>query len=87
METIVHAGAVTNITNALCQRAQFAENIFCASTSKFKSLITGVLPPLLLTLWQNLFMPQLVYIGAQVTKIPPWFLCMSKMFNSQYLLG
>lgn len=59
-------GAVTNITDAICKREQFANNIFCESTSKFKSLITGVLPPLLLTLWQNLFLPQLIYLGAQV---------------------
>ncbi|BDA42899.1 probable CSC1-like protein ERD4 at C-terminar half [Coccomyxa sp. Obi] len=59
-------GAVTTCTNAICTRQELADNVFCRSTSKFKSLITGVLPPLLLTLWQNLFMPQLIYLGAQL---------------------
>jgi hypothetical protein len=54
------------VTANICQRQPFAGSAFCHAHSKWRSILTGVLPPLLLTLWQNLFMPQLVYRGAQV---------------------
>lgn len=60
------AGAVTQVQSLVCQNAQFALNPYCKSKSIWKGIMTSVLPPLLLTLWQNLCMPQLVYRGAQV---------------------
>ena len=60
------AGAVTQVQTLVCQNAAFAENPYCKSRSIWKGIMTAVLPPLLLTLWQNLCMPQLVYRGAQV---------------------
>ena len=61
------AGAVTQVQSLVCQNAEFATNPYCKSKSIWKGIMTSVLPPLLLTLWQNLCMPQLVYRGAQVT--------------------
>ena len=60
------AGAVTQVQTLVCQNAAFAGNPYCRSRSIWKGIMTAVLPPLLLTLWQNLCMPQLVYRGAQV---------------------
>ena len=64
------AGAVTQVQTLVCQNAAFAENPYCKSRSIWKGIMTAVLPPLLLTLWQNMCMPQLVYRGAQVTPLP-----------------
>ena len=50
----------------ICNAPSLVDNAFCHS-GKLKGIVTGVAPPLLLTLWQNLFMPQLVYRGAQVS--------------------
>ena len=63
--TIV-AGAVTQIQNVVCANAAFAGNPYCRSKSIWKGIMSSVLPPLLLTLWQNLCMPQLIYRGTQV---------------------
>ena len=65
------AGGVTNATAAICKRAQFAANAFCRPTSRWRGPLTSVIPPLLLTLWQNLCMPQLIYRGAQVRTVYP----------------
>ena len=61
------AGAVTQVQTLVCQNAAFADNPYCKSRSIWKGIMTAVLPPLLLTLWQNMCMPQLVYRGAQVS--------------------
>ena len=61
------AGAVTSIQNVVCENAVFANNPYCRSRSIWKSILSAVLPPLLLTLWQNLCMPQLIYRGTQVS--------------------
>lgn len=50
----------------VCQQAIFASNPYCRSHSIWKGILSSVLPPLLLTLWQNLCMPQLIYRGTQV---------------------
>ena len=60
------AGAVTQVQTLVCQNAAFADNPYCKSRSIWKGIMTAVLPPLLLTLWQNLCMPQLVYRRTHV---------------------
>ena len=60
------AGAVTQVQNVVCSNAAFAGNPYCRSRSIWKGIMSSVLPPLLLTLWQNLCMPQLIYRGTQV---------------------
>lgn len=62
----IPAGAVTQIQQVVCQNALFANNPYCRSHSIWKGIMSAVLPPLLLTLWQNLCMPQLIYRGTQV---------------------
>ena len=62
----LHAGGVTNVTSTICKRAEFGASAFCRSDSRWKGVLTSVIPPLLLTLWQNLCMPQLIYRGTQV---------------------
>ncbi|CAK0787362.1 hypothetical protein CVIRNUC_010582 [Coccomyxa viridis] len=61
----IFTGAVTQVQTLVCQNAAFADNPYCKSRSIWKGIMTAVLPPLLLTLWQNMCMPQLVYRGAQ----------------------
>ena len=63
---MILSGAVTQIQQVVCQNAAFAGNPYCKSHSIWKGILSSVLPPLLLTLWQNLCMPQLIYRGAQV---------------------
>ena len=63
---MIFSGAVTQIQQVVCQNAAFAGNPYCKSHSIWKGILSSVLPPLLLTLWQNLCMPQLIYRGAQV---------------------
>ena len=57
---------MTQIQNVVCSNAAFAGNPYCRSKSIWKGIMSSVLPPLLLTLWQNLCMPQLIYRGTQV---------------------
>ena len=60
------AGAVTQIQSVVCSNSLFSNNPYCRSKSIWKGILSSVLPPLLLTLWQNLCMPQLIYRGTQV---------------------
>ena len=57
---------MTQIQNVVCSNELFAGNPYCRSKSVWKGILSSVLPPLLLTLWQNLCMPQLIYRGTQV---------------------
>ena len=57
---------MTQIQQVVCQNALFFNNPYCRSHSIWKGIMSAVLPPLLLTLWQNLCMPQLIYRGTQV---------------------
>ena len=59
------AGAVNQATVAVCNGGTFF-NIFysswyCQKSSLARSFVTGVLPSVLLMLWQNLVMPTAVY--------------------------
>ena len=39
---------------------------FCSSNNYIRKLITGVVPPLILTLWQGIVVPQWFYYWCQV---------------------
>ncbi|KAK9864060.1 hypothetical protein WJX84_009179 [Apatococcus fuscideae] len=58
-------GAVAQLTVAICGSSgifnTFYSDWYCASDSTWRSLVTGSLPPILLTLWQALVMPNAFY--------------------------
>ena len=59
------AGAVAQITVAVCGAAGSANRLYsqwyCERNSLAQKLITSVLPTILLVLWQNLVMPNALY--------------------------
>lgn len=65
MSVIPCTGAVAQLTVAICGSSGFFNNFYsswyCGSNSVWRSLVTGALPPILLTLWQALVMPNAFY--------------------------
>ncbi len=44
---------------------------FCAKDSRARSIVLGIGPALLLTLWQNLIMPNMIFRSAMVWNTLP----------------
>ena len=44
---------------------------FCAKDSRARSIVLGIGPALLLTLWQNLIMPNMIFRSAMVRNTLP----------------
>ena len=59
------AGVVAQVTVAICgnnsSSNRFYSAWYCQSRSLSRSLITSILPTVLLMLWQNLFLPNALY--------------------------
>ena len=64
------AGGVTNITNTICRTRALGDSLFCRQTPYARGLITGLLPPILLSTWNNVVMPNAFYSGALLMRIP-----------------
>ena len=61
----VMAGVVAQVTVAICgnnsSSNRFYSEWYCQRQSMGRSIITSILPTVLLMLWQNLFMPNALY--------------------------
>ena len=59
------AGVVAQVTVAICGNNsasnRFYSEWYCQRQSMGRSLVTSVLPTVLLMLWQNLFLPNALY--------------------------
>ena len=59
------AGVVAQVTVAICGNNsasnRFYSEWYCQRQSMSRSLITSILPTVLLMLWQNLFLPNALY--------------------------
>ena len=59
------AGVVAQVTVAVCgnnsSSNRFYSEWYCQRQSMGRSIITSILPTVLLMLWQNLFMPNALY--------------------------
>ena len=77
---IWRAGAVAQITVAICGGGQGPANRlysewYCQRHSLGQKLITSMVPTILLVLWQNLVMPNVLYRRGAVPTAPssaPW---------------
>ncbi|GMH41955.1 hypothetical protein BSKO_09874 [Bryopsis sp. KO-2023] len=64
-------GAMSRLNNFLCGRTDspWYWNAYCAKNgdneSRLRSLVTGWLPPILVSVWQNMIMPKSLYYLAQ----------------------
>lgn len=67
------AGVVAQVTVAICGNNsasnRFYSEWYCQRQSMGRSIITSILPTVLLMLWQNLFMPNALYRCARA--VPP----------------
>ena len=65
------AGIIAQATVAICGSGsvlnKFYSGWYCSRNSQARSLLTAVVPPLLLMLWQNLVMPNALYRFAWVS--------------------
>jgi len=64
----IFAGALANVEYALCVAApapaRARRAAFCSHSSFARSLLTGTLPPILVSMWSCLVMPKALYKGA-----------------------
>ncbi|KAK9817083.1 hypothetical protein WJX72_009273 [[Myrmecia] bisecta] len=64
------SGAIAQATVAICGSSgffnRFYSSAYCGQNSLLRSIITGILPQVLLLLWQNLIMPNALYRLAQI---------------------
>lgn len=60
---VLLAGAVAQATVAICSNVdgKFYSAWYCSQNSTARAIVTAVLPSLLVTLWQTVVMPMLLY--------------------------
>ncbi|KAK9822983.1 hypothetical protein WJX81_000456 [Elliptochloris bilobata] len=64
----IFLGAITNLAVVVCKGNLDAGSGFCGKDSRARSLLLGIGPALLLTLWQNLIMPNMIFRSAMLTR-------------------
>ena len=70
MIVVLHWNATEMVTRVLLRPR------FCAKDSRARSIVLGIGPALLLTLWQNLIMPNMIFRSAMVwNTLPNCFNC------------